>query len=76
MKLKDIKVGNWYKTKAGIGRVVSATKFRGMLEVQIVYPMPMGQRVVKPAEVFNEVDPKPEKMEKPEDIPLNWRDDG
>jgi len=74
MKLKDIKVGNWYKTKAGIGKVVSATKFRGALEMHIVYPMPMGQRVVKPVEVLYEVDPKPEEMTKPEHIPASWRD--
>ena len=73
MRLKDIKEGNWYKTKAGIGQVLSATKFRGMLEVRIVYPLPVGQRVLKPAEVLSEVEPRPERMEKPEDVPVSWR---
>lgn len=58
MRLKDIKVGSWYHCTAGVGQVVSVgTRFRGLVEVNIVGPLPLGQRVLKPREILGETEP-------------------
>lgn len=69
MRMKDIEAGSWVKTKSGVGKVVSTTKFRGMVEVRLVWPLPMGQRIMKPAEVLSVTVPPVEGSQEP---PKEW----
>jgi len=54
MLLKKIKVGSWYKTRVGVGKVIDTTNFRGFVRLQIVYPFPRGIAMLRPGEVQEE----------------------
>lgn len=64
MKMKDIKTGHWYQTKAGYGKVLdSTTKYHPpVVRMNIVGPFPRGISFVPPRDVLNEIDPPKEQV--------------
>ena len=55
MTIKSIKVGSWYRTKAGIGKVLDTKGyFPPAVRMNIVFPFPRGVCMVPPRDVQEE----------------------
>jgi hypothetical protein len=67
MTIKSIKVGNWYRTKVGIGQALDTTNFRGHVRMKIVFPFPRGLAMVAARDVNEEVEAPVEGTP-----PLSW----
>lgn len=70
MTYKQIKHGDWYKTKAGVGQVIDCTtKWRPpMVKMKIYYPFPR-LAMVAPRDVLEETVALPEGATEP---PKEW----